>query len=120
MTIGKYKKMIIWVVAILILAVVINFAMQGNFSSKYDGFASCMTEKGVIMYGTDWCPNCQNQKQMFGKSFEKINYVNCDRAQKICTQMNIEGYPTWVIGEERLRGTQSLEKLASVSGCALE
>ena len=65
MTIGKYKKMIIWVVAILILAVVINFAMQGNFSSKYDGFASCMTEKGVIMYGTDWCPNCQNQKQLF-------------------------------------------------------
>ena len=30
--------------------------------------AQCLTEKEVIMYGTEWCSHCKNQKAMFGES----------------------------------------------------
>ena len=88
--------------------------------SKYDTFAACLTERGAKMYGTDWCPHCKNQKEMFGPSFDKIDYINCDSYRTKCQQAGIEGYPTWFFkNEEKLVGTQQLKTLADKTNCEL-
>lgn len=87
--------------------------------SKYDSFAQCLTEKGAVMYGTNWCSHCQNQKKAFGKSFKYINYVDCDRNKKECVLVEVEGYPTWKINEVNYPGEQLLSRLASLSGCEI-
>ncbi|HLC96181.1 MAG TPA: protein disulfide isomerase family protein [Candidatus Nanoarchaeia archaeon] len=86
---------------------------------QYDTFAQCLTEKGTVMYGTDWCPHCKDQKAMFGPSFEYIDYVNCDFNRERCVAAGVQGYPTWIIEGLSYPGTQQLTRLASLSGCTL-
>ena len=93
-------------------------------NGKYDSFARCLTEKGVVMYGTDWCVFCREQKNMFGNSFRFINYVNCDpynNKQQIdeCKKENIRVYPTWKIKDKKIEGLQPLDVLSEVSNCSL-
>jgi len=49
-----------------------------------DSFAQCLAQKEVTMYGADWCPHCQKQKQLFGKSAKYLPYVDI----KILDQLN--------------------------------
>ena len=85
----------------------------------YDLFAQCLTEKGVKMYGTEWCSHCKNQKKMFGDSFQHVDYIDCDLNKDECQEAGIGGYPTWIIGGEKYPGEQSFERLASLTECEL-
>jgi glutaredoxin len=105
-------------------AVLIIFAAYGIISwaaapGSYDDFAKCLTEKGIVMYGTDWCPHCKEQKTQFGKSFSFVDYRNCDFKKEECDAAGVKGYPTWVINGKNYPGTRSLEELAKLSGCNL-
>ena len=82
-----------------------------------NNLAQCLTEKGITMYGTEWCSHCQNQKATFGESFKYVNYVDCDKDRTACLAAGVEGYPTWVIDGNNYPGEQSLNRLASLSGC---
>lgn len=88
-------------------------------SPEIHNLASCLTEEDAIMYGTEWCPHCRNQKELFGESFEKIIYVNCETNPSACNAAGVTGYPTWVINGQRYSGTQQLTALAQNSGCQL-
>ncbi len=83
----------------------------------YDEFAQCLTERGAVMYGAEWCRYCKRQKEMFGSSFEFINYVECPEDQQICDQEGVKGYPTWIINGEVYRGLQDFSTLATATGC---
>jgi len=106
----------------IIILVIISLLIVGctNSPSLYDSFAQCLTEKGVTMYGTEWCPHCKNQKAEFGGSFQYVNYVDCDRSREVCDNAGVQGYPTWEIEGQSYAGEQSLGRLASLSGCQLE
>lgn len=82
-----------------------------------EDFAQCLTDKGAVMYGTEWCHYCQNQKEMFGEHFENITYVDCGSNKAACTDAGVRGYPTWVIDGISYPGMQQLETLAELSGC---
>ena len=81
-------------------------------------------EIGAKEYGAYWCPHCHDQKMLFGKEAAAlIDYVECDpRGQnsraEICqaAAANVKGFPTWEIKGQFYSGTQSLEKLADLSG----
>lgn len=85
----------------------------------YDVFAQCMTAKGVKMYGADTCPHCQEQKKSFKGSFEKINYIECNRNPQECQKAGIKAYPTWEIDGNKTEGRKSLSELSELSGCSL-
>ncbi len=105
-----------------------------DVSSKYDGFLSCMADKGVKMYGAFWCPHCQEQEadlQTSRQNMEKVGvYVECsnpDRSStQVCLDQKIDGYPTWVFPDgSRLSGYDSsnpkkrMSELSEKSGCEL-
>ncbi|MBR8831181.1 MAG: vitamin K epoxide reductase family protein [Chlorogloea purpurea SAG 13.99] len=88
--------------------------------------AKHLASKGIKEYGAFWCPHCYEQKQLFGKEAvaiikeEKV-YVECDPQgnapdPKACSAAGIKGFPTWIIAGAQHSGTQSLEKLAELSG----
>ena len=86
----------------------------------YASFAQCLTDQKVTMYGTDWCPNCQNQKKMFGAAFKYIDYVNCDFNQQVCDAQGVEGYPTWKINGQLIgAGVQTFPTLGATAECKL-
>jgi hypothetical protein len=79
--------------------------------------ADCLSEKGVIMAGTDTCPACIEQKNQFGAAFEKIDYINC-HYDDWCAENKITRYPTWVFPNgTQYRGVQNLYFLSVVAEC---
>lgn len=87
---------------------------------QLDEFAQCLADKGIAMYGADWCPHCQNEKKAFGNSFRLVPYVECPDDPQRCLAIGINGYPTWVFPDgKKLVGEQGLEKLSQESGCQL-
>jgi len=115
--------------AIAIIGIgVFGFGITGKAAGepgKYDEFAKCLSEKGVKFYGAYWCPHCNNQKQMFGESFQYINSIECSLPNRagqtaFCTQAGIRAYPTWEFGDgRRFEGELSFEQLSQYSGCKI-
>jgi hypothetical protein len=114
----NYKIFTIFV--LLLSSVLITACSKPQDDGKFDGFATCLTEKNAIMYGTEWCSHCQNQKKMFGSSFEYVNFVDCDANPTACDVAGVTGYPTWQINGELYPGVQSFYDLAKLTGCTLE
>lgn len=62
-----------------------------------DEFAKCLTDKDFVMYGAVWCSHCKEQKNMFGSSFQYINYVECPDNINLCKEKGVDGVPAWEI-----------------------
>ena len=93
-----------------------NITKEPLAPGQYDEFAQYLTEQGAIMYGTEWCPHCKNQKALFGNSFQYINYIDCDKESNICDAAEVKGFPTWEIDGRLYPGEQSFEELSLYSG----
>lgn len=114
--------------AVLVVVGLIGFAISKQtvpVDPKMDAFAQCLTDQGVKMYGTWWCPHCKTQKELFGRSFSKINYTECsdpgsNAMNQTCKEAKIEGYPTWEFKDKtRVSGEQKLEDLGKKAECTL-
>ncbi|MFQ5648011.1 MAG: hypothetical protein ACE5FW_02135 [Candidatus Aenigmatarchaeota archaeon] len=114
-------KSVIWIgiLVVLVAAGGVYWYTASTAPGPYDAFARCLTEKGAIMYGTDWCHVCQSQKALFGNSFRHVNYKNCDIVREECEQAGVSRYPTWAIGGENHLGKRDLTALASLTGCSI-
>ena len=107
---AKKKNKIIAITALIFLVLASLIAYSLLSPGRYDSFAKCLTEKGAVMYGEDWCRYTNAQKAMFGKSFKYVNYqVKTDLAKR----------PTWVIDGKSYETVQSFERLAALTGCAI-
>jgi glutaredoxin len=84
-----------------------------------DDFAKCLTEKGAVMYGANWCSHCQQQKALFGTSFQYVDFVDCEQSPDLCSLAGITAFPTWIINGEKHTGTKPLDILAVYSECEL-
>ena len=87
-------------------------------------FAKCLTDSGAVFYGSITCGHCGDQKELFGDAMKYINYVECNpRAENArpqdCVSANIEYFPTWIIGGEKIIGMQPLQNLAEKTTCEL-
>jgi len=120
---GKRALYAVLIVAALGLAYYLGTRVQ----HKYDGFARCLSDRGVKMYGAYWCPHCQEQKEAFGASFEYVPYVECGvkgnlRAQsQVCKDEKVNHYPTWQFPPtgERVERVFTLQELSDRTGCSL-
>lgn len=122
----KKEYPILGSIAFLVLAGIIGLSYrENNTPGKLDSFAQCLTQKGAIFYGAFWCPHCQNQKKMFGRSAKLLPYIECSTQNgqgqlPICNEKKIEGYPTWEFADgSRLGGEVPLSKLAEKTACIL-
>lgn len=92
----------------------------------YDDFAKCLSDKGAVFYGAFWCPHCNDQKKLFGKSMKYIDYVECSSPDKraqtpVCVDEKIEGYPTWKFADGSvITGFVSLQELGVKTGCKMD
>ena len=96
---------------------------SGNKAGLYDTFAQCLTDKGAVMYGAEWCAHCKEQKAVFGDSFRLIKYVECPDNTQFCIDKGVQGYPTWLIGTStKLEGfdeSKTMKELSDATGCPL-
>ena len=97
------------------------FAVSPEGATAYQiALARHLTATKATMYGAYWCPHCQEQKDLFSSAGSLLPYVECDAKGSggrpdLCTQADVKSFPTWVIGDQRLEGVQSLDALARAS-----
>ncbi len=122
----KKSHLVYFSLIILILLLGVFAFKSATAPGEHDEFAKCLTEKGAIFYGAFWCPHCAEQKKLFGKSIQYVNYIECSTPDggaqtPNCIGAKITGYPTWEFKDgSRLSGLISLENLGEKTGCSLE
>ena len=121
---GPSREMLIWGGIVLL----IGLAWAGFWyyrNHRYDGFAKCLASKQTKMYGLYWCPHCAEQKEMFGKAFQYVPYVECaikgSRAlAPECTAAKVKLFPSWQFGASPPKeGVFPLNELSDKTGCSL-
>lgn len=121
------RNLIVGGLVLLAIAAVFafKFTPTGAATTELDSFAECLTEKGATFYGAFWCPHCSTQKELFGDSIDKVNYVECSLPDgkgqtEVCKEAGIRSYPTWRFADgSEATGTQQLAQLAQKTGCTL-
>ncbi len=86
--------------------------------------AKHLTQKGVKMYSSYWCPHCYEQKQLFGKAaWGEISNIECAPDAKknpqpeVCAKAGIKSFPTWSIDGKLVDpGVKKLAKLGQMTG----
>jgi len=99
-------------------------------SERKEKIAKCLTEKGIRVYVADWCPFCQQQKELFGEAAKYLNSIDCHDptvgGNNIAKCPNIEGVPAWRdkdgnelmnVNEEVFDGLIQTRRLVKISGC---
>src|SRR5580704_18555516 len=92
---------------------------------RYDGFAKCLAAKQTKMYGLYWCPHCAAQKEMFGKAFQYVPYVECaikgsTQLTPACTAAGVKLFPSWQFGAgQQVEGVEHMQELSDKTGCSL-
>jgi len=90
-------------------------------NEQYDALAKHLTETGIKVYGATGCGACQKQEELFGDSWQYINYEDCHASEsrqqlQICAEHDIRAYPTWEFANrEQKQGVMLPEQLAEIS-----
>jgi hypothetical protein len=107
------KILLVSIVFVLIVGGIGFSYINSKKPGPLDDFAQCLTEKGAVMYGASWCKYTAAQKQMFGNSMRFIDYRDFSENPEVKTT------PTWFIDGQKYEKVQSLDKLASITGCVI-
>lgn len=92
---------------------------QTQQPDNLDTFAQCLTENWATMYWSKTCPHCLEQKEMFGDSFQYIDYVECTEEFERCA--NLRGVPAREFSDGSIvEWRQALETLATLTNCKLK
>ena len=110
-------------VAVLLVALHAFYAgwFQPPEDPRLRALAEHLDRTGAVYYGASWCPSCQEQNSMFGPSYERLPYVECNPQGRggglafECAANEITSYPTWIIGNRRLEQALEPEELARYS-----
>jgi hypothetical protein len=113
------------IIAVAIVGAVVYMAKKSPASRELDSFATCLKDQGAVFYGAFWCPHCLATKKLFGRSADKLPYVECSTPDgngqtPACAEKKIESYPTWEFKDgSRLTGELTLETLSAKTSCPI-
>lgn len=123
---SKTTRIVLFALLMLGLAIGMKaFLSTQSSSTKYQGLAQCLTNKGAKFYGAFWCSHCGEQKRLFGEAAKSLPYVECsnpDHSQnELCTSAGVDNkYPTWSFPDgTRHEGGLRPKALAEMSGCVI-
>jgi len=88
---------------------------------KLKTFSSCLAEKGLVIYGANWCGWTKRLvvETLGGFDVASDVYVECTEEEELCSQEGIQGYPTIKINGELYSGERTLEALGKATGCVV-
>ena len=120
---SKIKVIMTFIVLVFIITGLYFFA---DWFSKTTGYlfkedpdnelAKCLTKKGAILYSSESCSDCKQQKALFGSTaFDFINHMDCSENTPPCS--SLKSIPAWKINNTILYGVKTTQELRVLSGC---
>lgn len=109
--------MIILFIALAIAIVFSIIILTKKPSNTTDSpVAKCIGQNSVL-YVQRGCSHCEDQKNLFGDSYQYLNITDCFYETQKCINNSIEATPTWVIKSQKYVGVQTIETLKNLTGC---
>ncbi len=96
--------------------------LQPPENQELRALAEHLDATGAAYFGAFWCPNCQDQRELFGRSADRLPYVECSPNGRggivafECVSNDITAYPTWIIDGRRHQRVLSIDELKRLSG----
>ncbi len=86
---------------------------------KLKTFSSCLAEKGLIIYGANWCGWTKKLviDTLGGFNIAGDAYVECEENKELCASEGIQGYPTIKLNGESYSGERTLKALGEATEC---
>jgi len=110
----RYINLII-ILAIIIFAII--FLTTKSPPETDEEIVKCIGENSIL-YIQIGCHYCDQQEELFGKNLKYINTFLCNSNEwKTCTELGLEGTPSWKINNEIYSGVKSIEKLRELTSC---
>lgn len=75
--------------------------------------AEHLRDRGDVLYGAFWCPECAEQKRLFGAAADALPYVECGFGSP---RADVQTLPTWVIDGLPLQGPLTIAELERRTG----
>jgi hypothetical protein len=88
---------------------------------KLGEFSTCLAEKGIKIYGANWCGWTKKLvvETLGGFDVAGDAYVECTEEQALCSEEGVSGYPTIKFNGEAYQGARTLEGLGTITGCSV-
>lgn len=110
---------------VVLIVLVIGLYFFTDWFSKVTGYftgedervkiADCLAEKDAVLFITSTCLDCEAQLDVFGaEASERLPIIQCP-SQEDCP--SAQGFPSWIINDNKLRGVQDLDSIKKSSGC---
>lgn len=123
-----FTILVIIVVIILILIIMIasgktaieNISIEKD-SVKITTLIDCLADKGVKIYGANWCEYTKKfvVETIGGFGIAAPIYVECTENEAECSDAGVKGYPTTKINGRHYNGERTLQGLAQATGCKI-
>jgi hypothetical protein len=119
------RKKVMATFGFLVILISVLYLFTGWFS-KTTGYgiendpdiylAKCLSDHGSKLYSSDNCPECKEQKRLFGSSAYNFVYtLDCSKDPSTCS--NLKSIPAWHINGSFHYGVKSMNELRTLSGC---
>jgi hypothetical protein len=81
-------------------------------------FNTCLAEKGVKIYGANWCGYTVRWVEALG-GYSTVSpvYIECTENDALCREEGVTGYPTTKINGQAYNGARTVEAIAQATGC---
>jgi len=86
---------------------------------KIGVFMNCLADKGVKIYGANWCGWTKKfvVETLGGFDVAAPVYIECTEKEAECSDAGVSGYPTTKINGEAYSGARTIAGLADATGC---
>lgn len=113
------KYALIFMIGLIVVFSIVTIYSYSQRPGDYDDFAKCLTEKGAVVYGNDFCSYTNKQLNFFGNSDKYLNYVKCVDDQALCDAKGVTLTPTWEIDGKMYKSVQTFDALSALTGCEI-
>jgi hypothetical protein len=99
----------------VLIGIIVAISLTSNPSHVTDEeVVKCIAEKATL-YVQLGCHFCEKQEEMFGENVKYLKIVDCFYGGEGCDE--ITATPTWVIGNQKIQGMQSIDTLRKLVKC---
>lgn len=86
---------------------------------KIKEFITCLEEKGLKIYGANWCGWTKKLvvETLGGFDIAAPIYIECTEDRETCGREGIKGFPTVKINGQPYQGPRTFEGFAEITGC---
>ncbi|MBI5804118.1 hypothetical protein HY450_02650, partial [Candidatus Pacearchaeota archaeon] len=82
-----------------------------------ESIVRCFNEKDAEIFLSDYCADCERQKEILGRAFSSVRSFDCGREKELCP--NVKEVPALYIDKKVYYGVKNLTELDRIGNCGV-